>query len=189
MQGNLLRSTSGRTLNERGLSDGTMPLKKDRVYDVIEQKMGYVVLAVAGRQVVVNKSDVELTPKPQIPASMPENPAALPPTPPPAAEFKPGEIVLLSAKYTLQGNQARNVKNRLAKLIPMGTLTQPVKILVTDALSTAAANQGNVAVITTSGYGVASVQMAPKNILTVEYTYNGEARQQQVTEGSYLILP
>lgn len=179
LQAELNRSTTGRTLNDRNLADGTMPLKKGMVFDVVEQKMGFVVLSAGSRKVVVSQTDVTVSSKPEAQASpSPAVPAAVP------ASFTPGQI----ARYTLQGNQPRNVKNRLAKLIPAGTITQPVEIMVTDELSSAAAIQGNTVVVT-SGSGGTVVTGTARNILTVEYSFNGETRKKQVMEGSYLTLP
>lgn len=91
----------------------------------------------------------------------------------------PGFIELISAHYTLQNDQPRNVKNRLAKLNPKGTLTAPVTVQVSDALSDAALDEGNVtrgatAVATTTKNGVTIgvaevvVQAPQPNMLTVE---------------------
>lgn len=114
--------------------------------------------------------------------------------------FTPGVIELISARYTLQNDQPRNVKNRLAKLIPKGTLTAPVTVQVTEALSDAALDGGNVtrgaaAVATTKKNGVIigvaeEVVQAPQpNMLTVEYTYNGQRLKKQAAEGTLLVLP
>ncbi|MES2736228.1 MAG: hypothetical protein V4672_07905 [Verrucomicrobiota bacterium] len=182
-QAELNRSTAGRTLNDRNLADGTMPLKKGMVFDVVEQKMGYVVISANGRKVVVAQTDVTVTAKPEAPASTTISPATA------ASAFTPGQIVLISAKYTLQGNQPRNVKNRLAKLIPGGIINQPVEILVTDDLSSAASIQGNTVTVRSGGSGGIVVTGTARNILTVEYSFNGEVRKKQAAEGTYLTLP
>lgn len=184
-QAELNRSTAGRTLNDRNLADGTMPLKKGMVFDVVEQKMGYVVISANGRKVVVAQTDVTVTAKPEAPASTTTtiSPATA------ASAFTPGQIVLISAKYTLQGNQPRNVKNRLTKLIPAGTINQPVEILVTDDLSSAASIQGNTVTVRNGGSGGIVVTGTARNILTVEYSFNGEVRKKQAAEGTYLTLP
>lgn len=183
-QAELNRSTAGRTLNDRDLADGTMPLKKGMVFDVVEQKMGYVVISANGRKVVVAQTDVTVTAKPEAPASTTTiSPATA------ASTFTPGQIVLISAKYTLQGNQPRNVKNRLTKLIPEGTINQPVEILVTDDLSSAASIQGNTVTVRNGGSGGIVVTGTARNILTVEYSFNGQIRKKQAAEGTYLTLP
>ena len=114
--------------------------------------------------------------------------------------FTPGVIQLISARYSLQNDQPRNVKNHLAKLIPKGLITAPVTIQVTDALSTAAQDEGNITrgqaagVSATQGgvtVGVAEVviQSPQANLLTVEYMFNGQRFKKEALEGSYLVLP
>lgn len=179
MRAELVRSTSGRTLNDRNLADGTMPLKKGMMYDVVEQRMGYVVISANSRKVVVAQTDVTLSPKPM--ASTKISPAT--------SGFTPGEIVLISAKYTLEGNQPRNVKNRLSKLVPTGVVTEPVRIMVSDDLSSAATLESGRVTVRRSGSNMVFVRGASTNILTVEYSFNGEIRKKQAIEGSYLTLP
>lgn len=188
----LNRSTAGRILDDRGLPTGTLPLEKGKDYNVVEQKVGYLVIMVGGKKVSVPPGDATVTKGTVIPpASRPAQPAiiglperAVEPTP---VSIAPGTIELLSAKYTLMGNQPRNVKNKLVKLIPAGVIDKSVNILVTDALSTAAAAQGN-ATQYRNGYNVI-YREHPKNILTVEYSFNGEIRTKQAIEGGYLTLP
>jgi hypothetical protein len=123
----------------------------------------------------------------------------------PVQAFQPGIIELISARYTLQGNQPRNVKNRLQKLIPANVITSPVSVFVSDELSDAAKAQGTVTtgvgvvtgVSTTDengrtvgvGVGVAQFQSTPVNILTVEYMFNGQRLRKQAAEGTQLVLP
>lgn len=142
-------------------------------------------------------------PAPPAPGMVPET-ASGSPTPTSASQtvvFTPGVIELVSARYTLPGNQPRNVKNRLQRLIPASEITAPVSILVTDALSDAAKNQGettsSVGVVvtekvdknTTVGVAVVETQETPKNMLTVKYTFNGQTYEKQALEGGYLVLP
>ncbi len=180
MRAELVRSTSGRTLNDRNLADGTMPLKKGMMYDVVEQRMGYVVISANSRKVVVAQTDVTLSPKPV--ASTKISPSS-------NSGFTPGEIVLISAKYTLEGNQPRNVKNRLSKLVPTGVITEPVRIMVSDDLSSAATLESGRVTVRRSGSNTVFFRGASTNILTVEYSFNGEIRKKQAIEGSYLTLP
>lgn len=133
------------------------------------------------------------------PAPAPPAGAAVPPATA-VPGFTPGVIELISARYTLQNDQPRNVKNRLAKLIPKGTITAPVTVQVSDALSDAALDEGNV----TRGAGVAAtttkngvtigvaevvVQAPQPNMLTVEYMFNGQRLKKQALEGTLLVLP
>jgi hypothetical protein len=189
LQAEVLRSTTGRTLDERGLSSGTMSLKKGMIFDVAEQKMGFVVLLVSGKKVAIPSGEVSVSPKSAVSTesqSATTDQTAQPP-------FVPGQIVLISAKYSLEGNQPRNVKNRLSKLVPNGVITAPVSILVTDELSSAAMSQGNVSqgTIVNTGSGTAAITLKhpAKNILTVQYSFNGQLRTKQAVEGSYLMLP
>lgn len=140
------------------------------------------------------------------PAPMPGTVAGAPPvagSPAPAVAvpgFVPGVIQVLSARYSLPNEQARNVKNRFVKLVPSGTIYAPVSIQVTDQLSDAALDQGNyttasgVGVTVTNGNVTAGaaamvIQEQNRNTLTVDYMYNGRRYRKQAVEGSYMVLP
>lgn len=180
MQAELLRSTTGRGIDSSGFASLTVPLKKGAIYDVVRQEFGNVVLKIDGKDVVVQKGAVALTEKLLTAVTG-------------ANGFVPGKIVLVSAKYSLDGNQPRNVKNNLQKLIPQTIVTEPVQIIVTDALSSAAQDQGNqsrAAVVITPDVILGVVTAAPsKNVLTVEYIFNGKNFTKQVPEGEKLVLP
>ncbi|MCX6848046.1 MAG: hypothetical protein NTY98_03915 [Verrucomicrobia bacterium] len=180
MQAELLRSTTGRGIDSFGFASLSVPLKKGALYDVVRQENGNVVLTIDGKQVVVPTGAVALTEK--LLASVTSN-----------TGFVPGKIVLVSAKYSLDGNPPRNVKNALQKLIPQTIVTEPVQIIVTDALSSAAQDQGNQTqgtVIITPDMRVNVVIRTPtKNVLTVEYLFNGKSFTKQVPEGEKLVLP
>jgi len=114
--------------------------------------------------------------------------------------FIPGVIEIISARYSLPNEQARNVKNRFAKLVPSGTIYAPVSIQVTDQLSDAALDMGNyttakgVGVSVTNGNvtaGAAAVviQEQNRNVLTVDYRYNGRRYKKQAMEGTLIVLP
>jgi hypothetical protein len=157
----------------------------------------------SARRVVV----VETPPAPMAaPAAGGVPPGGVPPAAQGAAPvvvnngFVPGTIQLISARYSLPNDAARNVKNRFAKLVPSGVINAPVSILVTDQLSDAALDQGNfttatgaaVAVTdgtTTAGVAQVVVQEQGRNMLTVEYLYNGQKYKKQAVEGSYIVLP
>lgn len=192
LRAELNRSTTGRLLDDRGLATGTMPLRKGDVYNVDEQKVGSVILIVSGKKVAVPSGEVTVS-KGQVAApSGPQPPQLQPvnnglPQEPARTPVTPGAIELVSAKYTLMGNQPRNVKTKLAKLIPEGVIDKTVNVLVTDELSTAAAAQGNYTVIYSTQRRI--VQEHPKNILTVEYIFNGQTHTRQVMEDTYLTLP
>lgn len=192
-QAELSRSTAGRVLDDRGLAAGTMPLKKGSAYNVVEQKVGYLVISVQGKKVSIPPGDAIVTkgtvapPTPRSEQPVAQRTPEVVRAPEPVA-VTPGTIELVSAKYTLMGNQPRNVKNKLAKLIPAGVIDKSVSILVSDTLSTAAAAQGNSSVVPMGGRTYL-YQQTPRNILTVEYLFNGESRVKQAMEGTYLTLP
>lgn len=177
-QAEILRQTTGRMLNQQGLAEQPVPVRKGFVFDVVEESLADVILIHNGRKFKVAKSDVRIAEKGAEPT-------------PSANGFTPGTIVLISAKYTVQGNQPRNVKNRLSKLIPVGVITEPVAIQVTDELSSLANNQGNTntSVTFNGNTTIVTTTEAPKNILTVEYSFNGQVRRKQALEGSILVLP
>jgi hypothetical protein len=115
--------------------------------------------------------------------------------------FQPGIIELVSARYTLPGNLPRNVKNRLSKFIPDTVISAPISILVSDTLSDAAKAQKDVTTSAgigasatdangiTIGVAVVQSQTTEKNLLTVEYIYNGVRYKKQALEGTQLVLP
>ena len=90
-QGELLRSTTGRGIDSAGFASIYVPLKKGAIYDVVRQENGNVVLSVEGQSVMVQSSYVTVTEK----------------SPPPVVKvegFVPGKVVIISAKYSLEGN-------------------------------------------------------------------------------------
>ena len=186
MQGELMRSTTGRSLDASGFSAGSVPLQKGAVYDVVRQENGNVVLNVNGQNVVLQAGAVRITPKPMATAATVATPGI-------PSGFVPGKIVLVSARYTIENDQPRNVKNNLQKLIPQTVITAPLSIPVTDALSTAAQDQGNVSqstvVITSSTTATVYTRRPSRNVLTVQYLYNGQKFTKQVPEGQILVLP
>jgi len=178
MQAVLKRSTTGRGFERSGMASLSVPLSKGAIYDVVRQENGGVVLKVNGLDVLVQTDSVLVTEKTQMAVAN-------------SAGFVPGKVVLISAKYTLDGNQPRNVKNNLQKLIPQTNLSEPLEIIVTDALSSAALDQGQsqtTIVITGNGAGI-SMNTPSKNVLTVQYLYNGQRFTKQVPEGGKLVLP
>ena len=63
MQAKLLRSTTGRALDNSGFANIPTPLKKDAVYDVVKQTLVEVTVEVEGQDVVVSSRDVLITAK------------------------------------------------------------------------------------------------------------------------------
>ncbi len=179
MQGQLIRSTTGRGIDSSGFANVSVPLKKGAVYDVVKQSGFSSVLIVEGKNVVVSNNDLSLSQKPQVAAA--------------TEGFVPGTIVLVSAKYSLEGNQSTNVKNNLQKLIPAGIIKAPVVVFVTDALSIAAQDQASAAegMAAVAGSAAAALFLRPPapNVLTVVYTFNGQRFTKEVTERNKLVLP
>lgn len=165
-------------VNAQGLAEQPIPVKKGYIFDVVGESLADVTLTFKGKPFKVAKSDVKITEKEAAPSAT-------------ASGFTPGTIVLISAKYTVQGNQPRNVKNRLSKLIPEGVVTEPISIQVTDELSSLAAGQGNTntEVVVNGNTTIVTTTEAPRNVLTVEYSFNGQVRRKQAIEGSVLVLP
>jgi hypothetical protein len=180
-QAKVIRSTTGRMLTPQGLAENTVPVRKGFTFDVVSETLSDVILSHEGRKFKMSKSDVLISDK-----------SGEQPSPSPTG-FQPGQIVLISAKYTVEGNQPRNVKNRLAKLVPQGVITEPVSIQVTDELSSMANRQGSTTTGTVtsldSTLAIVTLNQPKKNILTVEYSYNGQVRRKQALEGSVLVLP
>lgn len=183
-QAEILRSLNGKGIDAAGFGNIPTPLKKGMTYDVVKQGVGQVTLDVDGRKVIVPSRDVLISDKPAATQAAPG-----------VVGFVPGKLLVLSAKYTLAGNQPRNVKNRVEKLIPAGDLARPVEILVSDQLSMAAQNQGdgsqNVVVIATPELVAIALQntLNPPNVLTIEYMFNGQRMMKQGIEGTKIVLP
>lgn len=204
----VLRMTTARVIDAAGLASKPMAVNKGAKFDLVSEGLGDVVVTKSGQKLRLAKGDVKIyekDPNAPVPAVLPPGVRPLDPHDPRAiaaaqaeaaradeaaamAAFQPGgELQIISAKYSLPGNQPRNVKNKVEKLIPPGPLTQPVKILVSDELSRAAANQPAYTVIRTENS--TTILEAPKNILTVVYQYNGQKRTKQAREGATLFLP
>lgn len=191
----MLRTMKGRGVDTTGFANVDVPLYKGVTYDVVKREIGQITLNVDGRKVIVSSRDVLLSEKPGAATSAGGGSAPVVAVAPAAGGFVPGKLVVLSARYTLAGNQPRNVKNKVEKMIPPGDLTQPVEILVSDALSLAAQNEP--AVVTQEATVVTSdaivmgkqVRVAGRNILTVEYIFNNQRLTKQAIEGTRMILP
>jgi|GEM_PF-2278002 len=175
LEATLLRSTTGRGFDSSGLATLSVPLPKGAIYDVVRQENGGVVLKVDGKEVLIPSAAAVVAAKPRLT--------------PAARGFVPGKIVLISAKYSIEGNQPRNVKNNLQKLIPQTLITAPVEIFVTDALSSAAEDGVQTQISISGGSINIFSRSSTKNVLTVQYMFNGRNLVKQVPEGSKLVLP
>ena len=81
-------------------------------------------------------------------------------------------------------------------MIPRTEITKPVEVLITDALL---GPKANAQIVASSSSGsidyngnfntITHTQKAPKNVLQLEYQYNGEKLKKSAMEESVLILP
>jgi hypothetical protein len=191
-QAEFIRTVNARYRTPDGLSDGQRRMEKGTILDVVSHDIGTVVLNYGKSRLVVSTSDVRLFDKePSLQATKPG--------------FKTGQLVILSAWYSLHGNAPRNVKNRLKTYLPdKGMLTAPLSFPVTDDLSTAAANaqfivvpgvSTQVVIATRKGAVVVQTQTAGQvvatspNRLVVEYEYLGKRYRKVGVEGKEMTLP
>jgi len=186
-QAELLRTVSGTRLGPNGFSAGQVRLERGMIYDVKEKKgFSSVVLLVDGDSVEVRESDLRISDK-----AIKE--------PDPVTGFVPGRIILRSAYYGAPVERPRNnrqVLRVLQSMVPRNDIDKPVEVLVTDALlGRDAAYQsikgsmsgqmdiyGNVS-------GNVQMQKPKKNVLVVEYQYNGQFLKKSAIEEGVLILP
>ena len=198
----MIRTMKGRGIDERGFANLDVQLYKGMTYDVVKRVIGQVTLDVDGRKVVVSSNEVVLSEKTASSAPLPASGAPVPASgsTPVVVVMHPGfvpggKLVVLSAHYTLSGNQPRNVKTKVEKMLPPGPLKAPVEILVSDELSRAAQNEPKVvrqdaAIITEDVILVESqTRVNGPNILTVEYIYNNQRLTKQAFEGTRMVLP
>ncbi len=194
-QAELLRTINAQILGPDGFPRGTRQLSKGVIFDVESETFDDVIGKMNGQKIRVPKQAVTLTEKAE----------DLKPT---VAGFKPGQLIIQSGRYSLEGNQPRNVKTRLQKYLPAGgMLTEPLIFIVSDDLSTAAGNQKTLiisnqssAIVTTQGPNqptqqvmvtqtqTSAVPTAP-NVLVVDYTFNGRKGRKVGVEGQTMTLP
>lgn len=191
-QAEFIRTVNARYQTSDGLSDGQRRMEKGTILDVVSHDIGKVVLNYGKSRLVVSSTDVRLFDKePSLQATKPG--------------FKTGQLIILSAWYSLPGNAPRNVKNRLKTYLPdKGMLTAPLSFPVTDDLSTAAANaqfivvpgvSTQVVIASRKGAVVLRTQTAGQivttspNTLVVEYEYLGKRHRKVGVEGKEMTLP
>jgi hypothetical protein len=164
----VLRSVSASYVDDKGLSAGNVTLKKGDSYEVVKEDLSSVVVEGNGQFIKIPKDAVRVT-------------EAAPPAP------GSGVLRIISAKYGKTGDREYEVKQELKKRIPAGSISSPVKILVSDALlraKAAAANQttgvvnGNVVTVDTRSF-----------ILTVTYEWDGKRLKKEAMEGQTIELP
>lgn len=185
-QAEILKNVSVTKIGPTGFTEGQISLQKGSFYDVEKVVLSNVFINVDGQLVRVPRDDVSISKKIVREAD-------------PITGFASGKIVLLNASYGLP--TARPIRNSqtlrlLQNMIPKGEITKPVEILITDALLGPRANAQTV-VNSSSGnidYNgnfnmITQTQKAQKNVLQVEYQYNGEKLKKSAIEESVLILP
>ena len=194
-QAEMVRTANGRFVSPDGFTEGDVKLVKGMIFDVDRLDIRGVIVHHAQRKVMIDKQNVRLFDR-------------LPSMQATARGFTPGQLIILSARYSLEGNQPRNVKTRLEKYLPdKGLLTAPLKFLVTDDLSSAAGNQqfiiiegqatqvvivpdqnGQKRVVVRQGTPSTVIQTAP-NVLAVEYSFAGKKYRKVGYEGTEMVLP
>jgi hypothetical protein len=168
----ILRSISGNALDEKGFSQGSVPLKKGMIYRVLEQSFSDVILDNDGKRIKVGKNDVRLS---EAKATDEEGASGA------------GFLRIVSAKYGRPNDRQYEVKEEIKKRLPKGPITNPVEILVSDALLRSRAGY-----MTQTGVLQGNVVIMQKDtpcILTITYEYNGERLKKEVMEGRNLVLP
>lgn len=186
-QAELMRTISGTRLGPSGFSAGQVKLERGMIYEVKERKgFSSVVLLVDGESVEVRESDLRISDK-------------VITEPDPVTGFVPGRIILKSAYYgapTERPRGNRQVLRVLQSMVPRSNIDKPVEVLVTDALlgrdaalqsiqgsmSGQMDDYGNVR-------GNVQMQKPKKNVLVVEYQYNGQFLKKSALEETTLILP
>jgi hypothetical protein len=170
-QAEMLRSALGSTLDDREFSQGTIQLNKGDVFLVEEQTYSDVVLAKSGKRFKVAKNEVRLTEV---------NPST-------ETEVYGESIRILSAKYGRPNNRQYEVRDEIRKRLPKGPLTDPVQILVTDALLRSRARY-----MTQTGVLQGNIVIMQKDepcMLTITYEHNRQSFKKEVLEGNTLVLP
>ena len=186
LQAEILKNISVTKIGPTGFSEGQISLQKGSFYNVEKIVLSNVFLNVEGQLVRVPRDDVSISKKVFREAD-------------PISGFVPGKIVLLNASYGLP--TARPIRNSqtlrvLQNMIPRDEITKPVEVLITDALLGPKANAQ--AVVNSSSGNIdyngnfnmtTQTQKAQKNVLHIEYQFNGEKLKKSALEESVLILP
>lgn len=186
-QAELIRTLSGTKLGPSGFSTADqVKLEKGMIYDVWGIKdASTVVLLVDGDLVLVRKSDLRISNK-VVKESVPDG-------------FIPGRIVFRSAYYGPPDKRPRNdpqVLRILRSMVPGDEILKPVELLVTDVFLGRNAKgdidkgwmvgevdrDGNLS-------GAVRIPKPKKNVLVVEYQFNGEFHKKSALEESTLVLP
>lgn len=118
-QAEILRSVSGRNLDDKGFSHATVPLRKGMILPLLGQSFSDVILDFDGVRIKVGRDDVRLS---EAKATDEEGVRGA------------GFLRVVSAKYGRAGDRKYDVKEEIKKRLPEGPIAGPVEILVSDAL-------------------------------------------------------
>lgn len=186
LQAEILKNVSVTKIGPTGFSEGQISLQKGSFYDVQQIVLSNIFIKVDGQLVRVPRDDVSISKKVVREADT-------------VTGFVPGKIVLLNASYGLP--TARPIRNSqtlriLQNMIPKGNITKPVEILITDALlgpnaksqMITGSSSGSVDYYGNISMGTSTLK-PQKNVLHLEYQYNGEKLKKSALEESILILP
>jgi hypothetical protein len=186
LQAEILKNISVTKIGPTGFSEGQISLQKGSFYNVEKIVLSNVFLNVEGQLVRVPRDDVSISKKIVREAD-------------PISGFVPGKIVLLNASYGLPTPRPIRTSQTLRVLqnmIPRDEITKPVEVLITDALLGPKANAQAVASSSSGNIGyngnfnmTTQTQKAQKNVLHIEYQFNGEKLKKSALEESVLILP
>jgi len=173
------RNVAGTIIGPNGFSDGQLSLEKGKVYDVIGVSgFSDVLISVEGKAVKVRESDVRVFEKVAHDVDQ-------------STGFVPGRIYLSSAYYGPPVERPRPDRQTLRavqKMLPDGEISKPIEILVTDALSGRASGSQKIRG-EMDYYGNIQMEKEKKNVLILEYEFNGEKIKKSAIEETVLVLP
>jgi len=185
-QAEILRTISGTKIGSTGFSAGQIPIQKGGIYVVEKISFSDVDINIDGQLVRVRKADVSISKK-------------IHREPDPVTGFVPGRLVVINAYYglpTVRPTRSPQTLRIIQNMIPKVEITKPVEVLVTDALFGPQTEIQTATSFTSGGIDcdgninmITHTQNLKKNLLQVEYQFNGEKLKKSALEESVLILP
>ncbi len=176
-QAEVIRSVSGTSLDEKGFSKGSVPVKKGDTFEVSAESISEVTVKTDSGLVKLPKDSVKIT---EVAGSE-------------AITGSPLRIV--SAKLGFPGDRDYEVKEEVKKIIKKRiaagqpiTATSPVQIPVTQDFLRAKAYQ---ATTVTSDVGGQPTLMRRSGslVLTITYEFDGKRDKKSAMEGGNIALP
>jgi hypothetical protein len=172
------RNLAGSVIGKNGFSMGQVNLEKGRVYDVV----GYagfsdVLISVNGATVKIRDEDVSISQKIVRKTDQ--------------SGLVPGRLFLISAYYGPPVDRPRpdrKILRALGKILPNSEITKPIEILVTDALLGRTADSQSIKGKVDYD-GNIRIEKQKKNVLIVEYEFNGEKNKKSAVEETVLTIP